>query len=126
VSVAELLKSLDTQAKVFLQMASASSSANSTSEAEEDAAVSASGFALHLREVYAQVDANLEVTRLFSKARSEEQSATAASASSAAGASTGEAMEVDDDNDDGDSDVKAVAAPVTRGAAKGTLSDVSN
>jgi hypothetical protein len=115
VSVAELLKSLDTQAKVFLQMAA--SSANSTSEADEDAAVSASGFALHLREVYAQVDANLEVTRLFSKARSEEQSAHATAAASSG---TGDAMEVDDDNDS-DSNVKAVAAAVTRAAAKGTL-----
>jgi hypothetical protein len=112
VSVADLLKSLDTQAKVFLQMASASS--NAANEADEDAAVSASGFALHLREVYAQVDANLEVTRLFSKARSEEQSAHATAA-----ASTGDAMEVDDDNGDSDGDVKAVAAPLTRAAAEG-------
>jgi hypothetical protein len=118
VSVAELLRSLDTQAKVFLQMASSNSNATA-SEADEEAAVSASGFALYLREVYAQVDANLEVTRLFSKARSEEQSAHA-TASASASAGGGDAMDVDIDDDDA-ADVKAYAAPVTRGAAKGTL-----
>jgi hypothetical protein len=118
VSVAELLKSLDTQAKVFLHMAARNSGA-----ADEDAAVTASGFALHLRDVYAQVDANLQVTRQFSAARAEllqEQSkatavtasTTSAAAAGSAGTSAAAAACADDcDMMDVDDDCIEVAAP---------------
>eukprot|EP00953_Heterococcus_sp_UTEX-ZZ885_P034002 17648-Heterococcus_DN1.PRE.1 len=121
VSVAELLKSLDTQAKVFLHMAARNSGA-----ADDDAAVTASGFALHLRDVYAQVDANLQVTRQFSAARAEllqEQSkaatttasattANAAAAPASAGTSAAAAASgYDDDMMDVDDDCIEVAAP---------------
>jgi electron transfer flavoprotein alpha subunit len=119
VSVAELLKSLDTQAKVFLHMAARNSGA-----ADEDAAVTASGFALHLRDVYAQVDANLQLTRQFSAARAEllqEQSkaitvtastTTSAAAAGSAGTSAAAAASADDcDMMDVDDDCIEVAAP---------------
>jgi hypothetical protein len=122
VSVAELLKSLDTQAKVFLHMAARNSGA-----ADDDAAVAASGFSLHLRDVYAQVDANLQVTRQFSAARAEllqEQSKAATGATAGAAGSSGAAAASsagtsaaaasssnDDDMMDVDDDCIEVAAP---------------